>query len=79
VVNTMPEQTLHAYADHGETRPDTVTGAYPAAQRVLEGLAGLGIDYRDVVAVLEREGVEKFEASWLELLKTVDTQLGAVR
>jgi transaldolase len=79
VVNTMPEQTLHAYADHGETRPDTVTGAYPAAQRVLEGLAGLGIDYRDVVATLEREGVEKFEASWLELLKTVDTQLGAVR
>jgi transaldolase len=79
VVNTMPEETLRAYADHGETRPDTVTGAYPAAQRVLDDLAGLGVDYDDVVAVLEREGVDKFEASWLELLKAVDDQLGAVR
>jgi transaldolase len=79
VVNTMPEETLRAYADHGETRPDTITGGYQEAQRVLAGLAGLGIDYADVVAVLEREGVEKFEASWLELRKTVESQLGANR
>lgn len=79
VVNTMPEETLRAYADHGQTTPDTVTGEYQDAQQVLDRLAALGIDYDDVVAVLEREGVEKFEASWLELLKTVDTQLGAVR
>jgi transaldolase len=79
VVNTMPEQTLHAYADHGQTQPDTVTVAYPAARQALEQLAGLGIDYQDVMATLEREGVEKFEASWLELLKTVETQLGAVK
>jgi len=79
VVNTMPEQTLRAYADHGQTRPDTVTGAYQDAQRVIDQLAGLGVDYDDVVAVLEREGVEKFEASWLELRKTVETQLEATR
>lgn len=79
VVNTMPEETLQAFADHGETRPDTITGAYQEAQRVLDELASLGIDYDDVVAVLEREGVEKFEASWLELLKSVEDQLGAAR
>ncbi|HLU32768.1 MAG TPA: transaldolase [Natronosporangium sp.] len=79
VVNTMPEQTLRAYADHGETRPDTVTGAYQAAQRVLDDLAGLGIDYHDVVTVLEREGVEKFEASWQQLLETVHNELEAAK
>jgi transaldolase len=79
VVNTMPEETMRAYADHGQTRPDTVTGAYQEAQAVLDQLAELGIDYQDVVAVLEREGVEKFEASWLELRATVEAQLGAAR
>jgi transaldolase len=79
VVNTMPEETLRAYADHGQTRPDTITGAYQEAQQVLDDLAAVGVDYDDVVAVLEREGVEKFEASWLELLKTVESQLGAAR
>ncbi|HLU45000.1 MAG TPA: transaldolase, partial [Natronosporangium sp.] len=79
VINTMPEQTLRAYADHGETRPDTVTGSYSAAQQVLDDLAELGIDYHDVVAVLEREGVEKFEASWQALLDTVKTQLEAAK
>jgi transaldolase len=79
VVNTMPEATIHAYADHGETRPDTITGEYGQAQRVLDDLAGLGIDYDDVVEVLEREGVQKFEASWLDLLGSVDKQLGALR
>ncbi|HLU46155.1 MAG TPA: transaldolase [Natronosporangium sp.] len=78
VVNTMPESTLRAYADHGETRGDTVTGAYEDAQQVLDELARLGVDYQDVVTTLEREGVEKFEASWLELLKTVENQLGVV-
>lgn len=78
-VNTMPESTLHAYADHGQTRPDTITGSYAAAKRAMDDLAAAGVDYHDVVATLEREGVEKFEASWLELLKSVDTQLGAVR
>jgi transaldolase len=76
VVNTMPEATNEAFADHGEVRGDTITGAYAEARQVLDDLAGLGISYDDVIATLEREGVEKFEASWLEVLKTVESQLG---
>ncbi len=76
VVNTMPEATIHAFADHGEMPGDTITGYYAEAQKVLDDLAGLGIDYDDVVATLEREGVEKFEQSWLELLQSVERQLG---
>lgn len=79
VVNTMPEQTIEAFADHGEVRGDTVTGTYEQARQVLDDLAELGIDYDDVVATLEREGVEKFEASWLELLRGVEAQLGSER
>src|SRR5919199_802146 len=60
VVNTMPESTLHAFADHGEVRGDTITGYYADAQRVLDDLAAVGVDYNDVVDTLEREGVEKF-------------------
>jgi transaldolase len=74
-VNTMPEATLTAFADHGELRGDTVTGAYADAQALLDQLGALGVDYDDVVAVLEREGVEKFEASWLQLLDSVRHQL----
>lgn len=79
VVNTMPESTVNAFADHGEIRGDTVTGAYDEAHAVLAALAGLGIEYDDVIATLEREGVDKFEASWLELLRGVEAQLGSER
>jgi len=78
-VNTMPEATIHAFADHGETDPGVVQASYAKAQSVLDQLAGLGISYDDVTATLEREGQEKFEASWIELLKSVETQLGATR
>jgi transaldolase len=74
-VNTMPEATLNAVADHGVIRGDSVTGSYAAAQAVMDELAGLGISYDDVVQVLEDEGVEKFEASWKELLDTVSASL----
>jgi transaldolase len=77
VVNTMPEATMHAFADHGIVNPDAVTGNYGAAHKVLDDLAALGIDYDDVVDTLEREAVEKFDASWTELLGSVATQLGA--
>jgi transaldolase len=79
VVNTMPEKTIHAFADHGEVRGDTVTGAYEQAQKVIDDLAALGIDYDDVTATLEREGVDKFEQSWLELLRTVESQLASTK
>ncbi len=77
VVNTMPEATIRAFADHGEVPGDTVTGAYDEARQVLADLAAAGIDYDDVVETLEREGVEKFEASWLELRQMVQEKLGA--
>jgi len=74
-VNTMPEAVVHAYADHGHTQRDTVTSQYAQAQQVLDSLAQQGIDYHDVVEVLEREGVQKFEASYTELLDGVAEQL----
>jgi transaldolase len=75
VVNTMPEKTLLAVADHGQIRGDTVTGTAGEAQQVFDGLTEAGIDMDDVFAVLEREGVEKFEKSWAELLDTITAQL----
>ena len=79
VVNTMPEKTLEATFDHGEIRGDTVTTAYAEAGAVLDALAKVGVDYDDVTAVLEREGVEKFSVSWDELLDTVRVALEAAR
>jgi transaldolase len=76
-VNTMPESVIFAYEDHGTTRGDTVTGAYDSAKKVMADLAGVGIDFNDVVKVLEDEGVDKFEVSWKELLDGVDKSLKA--
>ncbi len=76
-VNTMPESVIHAYADHGETRGDTITTNYGHAKKVMADLAAAGIDFNDVVQVLEDEGVEKFEASWKDLLEGVDKSLKA--
>jgi transaldolase len=74
-VNTMPEKTLQAFADHGEVQGDMVSDTEEDAQQVMDGLAAVGISYDEVVDVLEREGVEKFEASWNELVETVQTAL----
>jgi transaldolase len=74
-VNTMPEKTLLAFADHGDVPGDTVTGLAGEARQVFEELAAAGVDIDDVYEVLEREGVEKFEKSWQELLETVQGQL----
>ncbi|WP_089156137.1 transaldolase [Micromonospora sp. NBS 11-29] len=74
-VNTMPEPVVHAYAEHGETQADTITGAYDDARQVFADLESVGVNLTDVIATLEREGVEKFEASWLELLEGVKKSL----
>jgi transaldolase len=74
-VNTMPEATLQAVADHGTVRGDTVTGAYADAQGVLDRLAEAGIDYDDVVRQLEEEAVSKFEDAWNALIESVSEQL----
>jgi transaldolase len=78
-VNTMPEKTLDAVADHGEVRGDTITGAYADAANVLDALEHLGISYADVTAQLEREGVDKFEVSWNELLDEAQSDLDLAR
>ncbi|WP_426624164.1 transaldolase [Leifsonia sp. McL0607] len=78
-VNTMPEKTLEATFNHGEIAGDTVTGNYADAKGVLDALAGLGIDYDDVTATLEREGVDKFNVSWDELVETVTNALEAAK
>ena len=75
-VNTMPEGTLRAMADHGELHGDTVHGTYDASRQVIADLEKLNISYDDVVQVLEDEGVAKFEASWTELLETINKNLG---
>jgi transaldolase len=75
VVNTMPENTLLALADHGEVPGDQVSGTAEQAQHTLDELAEVGIDLDDVFGVLEREGVEKFDVSWVELGETVAGQL----
>jgi transaldolase len=75
-VNTMPEATIKATADHGELRGDTVHGTYDEARQVFADLEELGIGYDDVVQVLEDEGVAKFETSWNELLDTIRTKMG---
>ncbi len=78
-VNTMPEKTLRAFADHGEVNGDQVSTKYAQARQVMDDLATVGVDYDDVIAVLEREGVEKFEKSWAELVETVRGQLESAR
>ena len=74
-VNTMPEATLDAEADHGAPSGDVVRGTYAQAKQVIADIEALGISYDDVVQVLEDEGVEKFEASWNELLTALKSEL----
>ncbi|MCF2537314.1 transaldolase [Streptomyces sp. FB2] len=76
-VNTMPEATLDATADHGEITGDTVTGGYERARADLAAVEALGVSYDDVVTRLEDEGVAKFEAAWQDLLDAVKKSLGS--
>jgi len=79
VVNTMPEKTLDATFDHGVGAGDTITGTYTEAHATLDALEKLGISYDEVVALLESEGLDKFVASWKELLADVEGALAAAR
>ena len=76
VVNTMPEATMHAVADHGQIPDDSIRGTYDRSQAVLDELAALGIDYGDVVQTLEDQGVAVFDASWDHLGKQLAAALG---
>ncbi|MFF7728062.1 transaldolase [Streptomyces sp. NPDC008001] len=74
-VNTMPEATLEATADHGQITGDTVRGTYEQAKAELDAIAKAGISYDEVVQLLEDEGVDKFEQSWNDLLKSTEAEL----
>jgi transaldolase len=76
-VNTMPEKTIDAVADHGEIKGDTISGTGAAAQEVFDKLSATGVDLTDVFLVLENEGVEKFVESWTELLTETKKQLSS--
>jgi transaldolase len=74
-VNTMPEETIEAFQDHGEVAL-TLDQGVDEAERVFQQVAEAGVDYDDVVATLEREGVDKFSDSFKELLDGVRSKRG---
>jgi transaldolase len=76
-VNTMPEATMKAVADHGEIKGDQVRPFYDDAAAHMAALAEAGIDYDDVIEVLIKEGVDKFVTAWAELGETVTEALAA--
>jgi len=76
-VNTMPEATLDAVAAQGKIRGNAIAGSYDDARKVLADIEALGIGYDDVIELLEREGVQKFEDSYAQLTDTVRGQLDA--
>ena len=78
-VNTMPEKTMDAVADHGVITGDTVTGRGAQSQEIFDQLSSVGIELADVFTVLEDEGVEKFEKSWQELLDATQGQLDSAK
>jgi transaldolase len=75
-VNTMPEETIHAFQEHGEIRGDTVLDAWAEAHALVERLAELGVDYDEVTETLELEGVQKFADSFEELLDGIKAKRG---
>ncbi|GAA0971753.1 Transaldolase [Nocardioides aquaticus] len=78
-VNTMPEKTMDAFADHGEVEGDTVSGRREQAQSVFDRLEAVGVDLQDVFLTIEHEGVDKFKTSWTELVETVQGQMDGAK
>ncbi|NMN99057.1 transaldolase [Antrihabitans stalactiti] len=79
VINTMPEATLHAVADHAQIPRDRIHGTYSEARQTLVELGALGIDYDDVVTALEDDGIAKFDASWDHLTTELSATLTEAR
>jgi transaldolase len=77
-VNTMPEATLDAVADHGRIRGNTISGTYEESRAVIDRLNAIGISYNDVVELLEVEGVQKFEDAYAQLAESVQKKLDSV-
>jgi transaldolase len=77
-VNTMPLETIHAFQDHGVVRGDTVLEGLDEARELFTKLEQVGVDYGDVVAVLEMEGVQKFADSFNEIMDSVKSKRSAL-
>jgi transaldolase len=75
-VNTMPLETIEAFQDHGEVRGDTVLEGVDEARELLQQLADAGVDYDDVVATLEAEGVQKFSDSFEQIVDSIRAKRG---
>jgi transaldolase len=75
-VNTMPLETIEAFQDHGVVRGDTVLERVDEARDVFEALERAGVDYNDVTAVLEAEGVQKFADSFEEIVDSIKAKRG---
>ncbi len=75
LVNTMPEKTLMAFADHGNVAGNTIEPNLDTAKRLIADLKEAGIDLDEVTELLEKEGVEKFIVSWHELIDSVSEAL----
>jgi transaldolase len=75
-VNTMPLETIEAFQDHGEVRGDTVRDGLAEAHTLLDELAAAGVDYDDVTATLEEEGVQKFADSFDEIVESIRAKRG---
>ena len=77
-VNTMPLETIEAFQDHGEVRGDTVLEGVDEAEALLGKLAAAGVDYADVTATVEAEGVQKFVDSFEEIIESIGAKRTAL-
>ena len=77
VINTMPEQTLRAFADHGNVERALDTDL-TESQRVLAAAAEAGLDLGAITGELKREGIESFCQSYHELLDCIESKLASL-
>ena len=75
-MNTLAQASIDALRDHGDPKPGTLMRDVEGAQRVIDELAKAGVDYDDVTATLEREGVDAFERSYLDCLSSLEKRAG---
>jgi transaldolase len=77
-VNTMPLETIRAFQDHGEVRGDTVLEGVDEARKLIDDLREAGVEYDEVVETIEAEGVQKFSASFAELIEGIRAKRGVL-
>jgi transaldolase len=78
-VNTMPEPTIDAVADHGEISANSIAGTGEQSRATLDALEAIGVSYQEVVDALETEGVQKFDDAWAQLTESIRARLDAAR